>query len=165
MEYVFDTSVVIVLLEICGLENPLRAFSIKNPLYMPKRVKEEFLDGCKVDKEVINIFSVCNPAIDENLLTYFNQDSSSGEFWTISYCCRNDSCVCVIDEGFGRNLCKFLGIKLTGSVGLIGEMKKQGFLSRENLLEIHNKIKESHFYLSKELLEKLDSICQSSHQT
>jgi len=42
MEYVFDTSAVIVLLEICGLENQLRAFSTKNPLYMPKRVKEEF---------------------------------------------------------------------------------------------------------------------------
>ena len=160
MDFVFDTSAVIVLLEVCGLDNQLRTFSLKNSLFIPKRVKEEFLDGCKVDKEIINIFSVCNTTIDESLLKYFNQDSSSGEFWTISYCCNNDGCVCVIDEGFGRNLCIFLGIKLIGSVGLIEEMKKQGFLSREKLFEIRNKIKKSCFYLSKKLLENLDSICQ-----
>lgn len=160
MEYVFDTSAVIVLLEICGLEKQLEAFSTKNSVHVPNRVKEEFLDGCRIDRESINIFSVCNPVLDENLLVYFNQNSSSGEFWTISYSCSNHNCICVIDEGFGRDLCNFLGIKFTGSVGIIAEMKKSGFLSREDLLEIRNKIRRSRFYLSEELLEKLDFICQ-----
>lgn len=161
MEYVFDTSAVIFLLEICGLEKQLEAFSTKNSMYIPNRVKEEFLDGCRIDLKSINIFSVCNPVLDENLLAYFNQNSSSGEFWTISYSCNNPDCICVIDEGFGRNLCKFLGVKFTGSVGIIAEMKKGGVLSRQDLLEIRNKVRKSRFYLSKELLAELDFICQS----
>ena len=161
MRYVFDTSAVILLLEICGLEKELRAFSIKNPLYIPKKVKEEFLDGCKIKRDAINVFSLCNSIADEDLLRYFSQDSSSGEFWTISYSCNNHNCTCVIDEGFGRDLCNFLGIKITGSVGIIAEMKRGGFLSREDLIEIRNKVRKSRFYLSKELLEELDFICQS----
>jgi len=164
MKYVFDTSAVILLLEICDLEKQLRAFSTKNSLYITKKVKEEFLDGCKINKNVVNVFSLCNSVLDENILQYFNQDSSSGEFWTISYSCNNN-CVCVIDEGFGRNLCNFLGIQFTGSVGIIDEMRKQGFLSKEDLFGIRKRIRNSHFYLSKELLKKLDSICKSSQIT
>jgi len=158
MEYVFDTSAVILLLEICGLEKQLRAFSAKNSIYITKKVKQEFLDGCKIERNAINVFSLCNSIIDERVLQYFNQNSSSGEFWTISYSCNND-CVCVIDEGFGRNLCDFLGIQYTGSVGIIDEMRKQGFLSKEDLFEIRKRIRNSRFYLSNELLKTLDSMC------
>jgi predicted nucleic acid-binding protein len=159
MDYVFDTSAIIVLLEICGLEKQLQAFSSKNSLYIPNKVKEEFLDGCKIDKTIINVFSVINPNLNKVLLSYFVQSTNSGEFWAISHSCQNGNCICVIDDGFGRNLCKFLGIKFTGSIGVINEMKKQGFLSREDLLGIREKVRRSNFYLSKELLVKLDEIC------
>jgi predicted nucleic acid-binding protein len=161
MDYVFDTSAVIVLLEICGLEKQLQAFSSKNALYIPNKVREEFLDGCKIDKEAINAFSLVNPPPSKRLLSYFVQHSNSGEFWTISHSCSNGNCVCVIDDGFGRDLCKFLGVKFTGSIGIIDEMKKQGYLSREDLLGIREKVRRSDFYLSKELLVKLDEICFS----
>jgi predicted nucleic acid-binding protein len=161
MDYVFDTSAVIVLLEICGLGKQLEAFSRKNAISIPNKVKEEFLDGCKIDKDSLNVFSVVNPTPSKQLLSYFVQHSNSGEFWTISYSCSNGDCVCVIDDGFGRDLCKFLGMKFTGSIGIINEMKKQGYLSREDLLEIREKVGRSNFYLSKELLVKLDEICFS----
>jgi predicted nucleic acid-binding protein len=161
MDYVFDTSAVIVLLEICGLEKQLLAFSGKNALYIPNKVREEFLDGCKIDREAINAFSLVNPSLNKQLVSYFVQHSNSGEFWTISHSCSNGNCICVIDDGFGRDLCGFLGVKFTGSIGIIDEMKKQGYLAKEDLLEIREKIRRSNFYLSKELLVKLDEICFS----
>jgi len=159
MKYVFDTSSVIVLLEICALKEQLRAFSAKHSLYVSSKVREEFMDGCKTDREALNIFSVVQPISNKDLLAYFNQKTSSGEFWTISYGCSEGDCICVLDDGFGRNLCQFLNIKYTGSIGIINEMKNEGFLSRKDLLEIRGKIRNSNFYLSKTLLDRLDEIC------
>lgn len=159
MNYVFDTSAVILLLEICNLERKLAEFSGKNFLYITKRVKEEFLDGCKIDQKCINVFSICNSKLDKNALQYFHGDSSSGEFWTISHSCQNNECICVIDEVFGRNICNFLGLKVTGSIGIIIEMKKQKVLSKEDLFIIREKIQKSHFYLSPRILKKLDALC------
>ncbi len=161
MEYIFDTSAVIVLLEICGLKKQIQAFSTKNSLCIPNRVREEFLNGCKIDKKDIDVFSLVQPVLNEELLPYFNRNTSSGEFWTISHGCNNTNCVCVIDDGFGRDLCRFLRIRHTGSIGIISEMKKQGFLSKEDLVSIREKIRNSRFYLSKELIAKLDEICFS----
>jgi predicted nucleic acid-binding protein len=161
MDYVFDTSAVIVLLEICGLEKQLKAFASKNTISIPKKVREEFLDGCKINRNASNIFSVINPLPNKQLLPYFSQHSDSGEFSAISHSCYNNNCICVIDEAFGRDLCRFLDVKFTGSIGIINEMKNQGFLSKEDLLEIREKVRRSNFYLSKELLVKLDEVCFS----
>lgn len=157
----FDTSAVIVLLEICGLRKQLQAFSMKNPLYISNRVREEFLDGCKIDRDAIDVFSLAPPILNKELLAYFNYKTNSGEFWTISHACNEGNCVCVLDDGFGRDLCEFLKIKYIGSIGIINEMKNQGFLSKKDLLEIREKIRGSNFYLSKNLLAKLDEICRS----
>jgi predicted nucleic acid-binding protein len=159
MKYIFDTSAVIVLLEICGLKKQIQAFSTKNSLCIPNRVREEFLDGCKIDKKDVDVFSLAPPVLNEELLPYFNRNTSSGEFWTISHAFNDINCVCVIDDGFGRNLCRFLRIRHTGSVGIISEMKNQGFLSKEDLVNIREKISNSNFYLSRELIAKLDEIC------
>lgn len=159
MDYVFDTSAVIVLLEICDLRKQLEAFSSKNFLGIPNRVREEFLEGCKIDKDAINVFSLVPSVMNQELLVYFNYQTSSGEFWTISHGCNDENCVCVIDEGFGRDLCEFLKIRYTGSIGVIEEMKRQGFLSKTDLANIREKIRNSRFYLSKILLKKLDEIC------
>jgi len=160
MDYIFDTSGVIVLLEICCLEKQLSAFSVRNRLYIPERVRDEFLTQCKINPSITTkIFSVVNPKLNEKLLPYFNFDSNSGEFWAISYACHDENCCCVIDEEFGRNICAFFRVKSTGSVGIINEMKKQGFLAKQDLLEIRDRIRNSRFYLSKELLAKLDEIC------
>ena len=161
MEYIFDTSAVIVLLEICGLKKQIQAFSTKNAVCIPNRVREEFLDGCKIDKKDVDVFALVSPVSNEELLPYFNRNTSSGEFWTISHGWNDTNCVCVIDDGFGRDLCRFLRIRHTGSIGFISEMKNQGFLSKEDLVSIRQKIRNSSFYLSKELIAKLDEICFS----
>ena len=107
MDFIFDTSAVIVLLEICDLKNQIQEFATKNSLFIPKRVREEFLDGCKVDKKDVDVFSILPPEIFEEFLPYFNRNTSSGEFWTISQGSKIKNCVCVIDDGFGRDLLDF----------------------------------------------------------
>jgi predicted nucleic acid-binding protein len=159
MNYVFDTSAVIFLLEICKIRKQLMEFKKTNSLYIPARVREEFLDGCKIDPQSIDVFSLVPPVLDKNLLAYFSQNASSGEYWTIAHACIDKTCVCVIDDGFGRNVCDFINMKHTGSVGIIDEMKKQGVLSKDDLLSIRVRVRQSKFYISKKLLRKLDEIC------
>jgi predicted nucleic acid-binding protein len=120
--------------------------------------EENFKPNLLVFRE---IFSPIRPELDSELLPFFNYDASSGEIWVISYARLHPECCCVIDETFGRNICNFMNVKLTGTIGIINEMKLCGILDIRDLKSIRNTIKASGFYLSKELLQKLDLICQS----
>lgn len=157
MKYIFDTSAIIVLLEICGLGNQLLRFSSENELNVPSKVAEEYLRGASnIDKSTFEkIFSVVSVDLEQELLPYFNFDSSSGEIWVISHACKHQDCCCVIDEEFGRSICELFKVRLTGAIGIIKEMKKQAFLSNKDLALVKRKIKSSQFYLSKKLSDEL----------
>jgi predicted nucleic acid-binding protein len=124
----------------------------------------EFLAG-KNAKQYNSVFQNCfiplKVTLAEELLPYFNFDSTSGEIWVISYALKNPSCFCVIDEEFGRSICELFSINVTGAIGIINEMKKVGILSSNDLHCIRDKIRRSRFYLSKKLADELDRICLS----
>ena len=67
----------------------------------------------------------------------------------------------MIDEMFGRSICENLGLKLTGTIGIIKELKSGGLLTSDDLKVIRIAIKNSRFYLSRKLLNELDDICGS----
>lgn len=165
MDYIFDTSSVILLVEKCGLTNQLLKFSQTNKLYVPNRVMEEYTEGKKVSSSDITnfkrVFSVINPALEEALLPYFNFDESSGEIWVISHALRNPECCCVIDEEFGRNITTLFERKLTGAIGIIKELKRQNLLSDDDLRQIRVRVRRSGFYLSKRLVKELNGILSS----
>ncbi|MCJ7634772.1 hypothetical protein MUP77_20570 [Candidatus Bathyarchaeota archaeon] len=161
-EYIFDTSALIILVEKCELTNALLKFAEERELYVPLRVKNEFFAGKNV-KHHDPVFQDCFTSLDvplaEELLPYFNFDPTSGEIWVISYALKNPSCSCVIDEEFGRSICRLFSINLTGAIGIISEMKKGGILSSSDLRCIREKIRNTRFYLSKNLCDELDRIC------
>jgi len=163
MEYVFDTSSAILLFEKCNLRKHLLKFSQNNKLCVPLRVFEEYKDGKNVEQTDIEkfqeIFLVVNPTLNRDLLPYFNFKESYGEMWVISYVLTNSESCCVIDEEFGREISTLFKLKLTGAVGIICEMKKQGFLSEDDLSHLIDDVKKSGFYLSKKLLKELDKTC------
>jgi predicted nucleic acid-binding protein len=132
-------------------------------LYLPTRVKEEFSKGT-IGVHHIKTLEDCFIAVDvklaDELLPYFNFETTSGEISVISYALKNPSCLCVIDEEFGRNICTLFSINVTGSIGIINEMKKADILSQTDLLNVRNKIRNSRFYLSAKLCDELDKICQ-----
>jgi len=159
MKYIFDTSSAIILIEICKLAPKLLEFSSSVELIAPAKVRDEFLEGTSVEDALSfqKIFKIVSPNLKEDLLPYFHFDSNCGEFWVVSYSCENSDCCCVIDEAFGRERCNFLDLKLTGSIGIIKEMKKIGLINREDIRTIKSRIKQSDFYCTEELLKELDS--------
>jgi predicted nucleic acid-binding protein len=163
-KYIFDTSTLIILVEKCGLTDAFSKFAEKRDLYVPLRVIDEFFAG-KNAKQYNSVLKDCfirvDGALAEELLPYFNFDSTSGEIWVISYALRNSSYCCVIDEEFGRSICKLFSINVTGAIGIIEEMKREGILSSNDLHQIRDKIRRTHFYLSKNLCDQLDRICLS----
>jgi len=165
-KFVFDTSPTIILLEKCELSLQLLSFAKHHILVSPKRVMEEFSVGDrenpKPDAAVFKkVFAVRNAPLDKELLPFFNYDPSSGEIWVISYARQHPDFTCVIDEAFGRSVCNLFGIRVTGTIGIVKEMKKGKLLNSDDLKVIRDRIKESRFYLSRELLRQLDVICGS----
>jgi predicted nucleic acid-binding protein len=161
-EYVFDTSTLIILVEKCELSDAFNRFAQERKLYVPTRVVEEFLIGSSFDDHSTTLqdcFIPLDVTLADELLPYFNFKSTSGEIWVISYALRNPSCFCVIDEEFGRNICKLFSINVTGAIGIMDEMKKDGILSSSDLHCIRDKIRNARFYLSKYLSDELDRIC------
>ncbi len=166
-KYIFDTSPLIVLLEKCDLRAQLLYFAKNNTLVAPNRVIEEYSvgDGENPKPDISTfkeIFSQIDVSLDNELLPYFNYDSSSGEIWVISYARQHPDFTCVIDEIFGRNICGLMNVKVTGTIGIIREMKDCCLLNFDELKAIRNKIKKCRFYLSKEMLKQLDQICGQS---
>lgn len=160
--YVFDTSTLIILVEKCGLTNAFLRFAEERDLYIPLRVMDEFFVGKNAEQYysvLQDCFTPLNVALAEELLPYFNFDSTSGEIWVISYAFKSPLCSCVIDEEFGRRVCKLFSINVTGAIGIIDEMKKSNILSLYDLQYIRDSIRSTHFYLSKSLYSELDRIC------
>ncbi len=154
------------LLEKCQLYAQLKSFSKIYTVLAPTRVMEEYSVGDRENpKPDIELFKqVFNPIAvkaDADLLPYFFNESTSGEFWVISYARQNPEFTCVIDEMFGRSICENLGLKVTGTIGIIKELKSGGLLTSDDLKVIRIAIKNSRFYLSRKLLNELDDICGS----
>jgi predicted nucleic acid-binding protein len=108
-----------------------------------------------------DVFKTIDVKLDDELLPYFYYESTSGEIWVISYARQHPEFTCVIDEMFARNICNLLKVKVTGTVGIIKEMRDSGFLTQQDLRNIRKTFKNCRFYLSKELLSQLDQICGS----
>jgi predicted nucleic acid-binding protein len=165
-KYVFDCSPSIMLLEKCHLKTHLLELGKLYTIFSPERVMEEYAvgDGQNPQPDTAVFKEVFSPAkveLDNELLPFFNYDSSSGEIWVMSYAKNHPEFTCVIDETFARNICNLLGIKVTGTIGIIKELKKFHLLIPDELKQIRVDIKNSHFYLSKQLLLQLDETCDS----
>jgi len=159
MNFVFDTSAIIMLIEICHLKTQLLQFSEWNTLLMPPRVKDEFLNGSVSPSDASTleeIFSVAPVELDERLLPYFNFDASDGAIWVMSYACKHSDCCCVIDEEYGRKICELFGLEFTGAIGIITKMRKTGLLSDQKILEIKDGIRRSAFYYTEQLLSEFN---------
>ena len=166
-KYVFDTSPSIVLLEKCQLYSQLKAFSKEFTVTAPTRVMEEYRLGDRDSPKpnvgtFLDVFNPIEVTLDEELLPYFYYDSACGEIWVVSLARQHPEFTCVIDEMFARNICNLLKVKIIGTIGIVKEMKDNGFLCQQDLRLIRDRIKNTRFYLSKPLVRQLDQICGTS---
>ena len=123
-----------------------------------KRVREEYRVGERFTTGIAlvdDIFRTVECPVNAELLPYFHFQSSSGEIEVISYALSGPMVCCVIDEEFGRNICKLFDVKLTGTVGTIRAIREQHHLQSDEIKTIRSKLRASTFYLSDELLDEL----------
>ncbi|RPD50599.1 DUF3368 domain-containing protein [Paracnuella aquatica] len=73
----------------------------------------------------------------------------AGEASAIALAMEHDDCLLIIDEIKGRNLAKQLGLKITGTLGLLIQAKTKGHI--ESVLPLLHKIKQTNFRISASL--------------
>lgn len=76
-----------------------------------------------------------------------------GEASAIVLALKEDSPLLIIDELKGRRVAKELGIKFTGTLGVIGSAKATGKI--ESVKPIIDKIRNTNFRISEALLERI----------
>ena len=139
----------------------MKLFSKNNDLIVPERVKAEFLSD-NPTFECISLldseFNTVEIEPDVSLLPYFNFDSTSGEFWVLSYGKNDPEAVCVIDEGKARTIAEFENIEKIGTIKLLEIMRDGESITRGELDDAKRTILNGDFRLSRTLREQLESL-------
>jgi predicted nucleic acid-binding protein len=91
---------------------------------------------------------VCPIKIKENVFL-FEKRIDKGEASAIMLALEIPNSIIIIDDFKGRALAKELGIKVTGTIGIIISAKNKKLIP--SIKPILEKIKETNFYISKEL--------------
>ena len=96
--------------------------------------------------------SVQNPT-DKNYQKILEASVDKGEASAIALAVELSDCLLIIDDAKGRNLADALGIKITGTFGVILEAKLSGKIN--SVKPLLSKIKQTDFHFSKELERKI----------
>jgi predicted nucleic acid-binding protein len=98
-----------------------------------------------------NWIQVINPKDDS--LKIFRVFLDSGEASAIALTMETPSSLLIIDEVKGRKVAKEIGLKFTGTLGVLQLASKKGLIP--NMSEIVEKIKKTDFRVSDDLLKSL----------
>jgi predicted nucleic acid-binding protein len=121
-------------------------------------VREEYRVGERSTTGIAlvdDIFQTVECPVNAKLLPYFHFRSISGEIEVISCALADRKLCCVIDEEFGRSICRLFDVKLTGAVGIIRKMREEHLVQSDEIRLVKSKLKASTFYLSDRLLNEL----------
>jgi predicted nucleic acid-binding protein len=91
---------------------------------------------------------ICPIKLNENVFL-FEKRIDKGEASAIMLALEIPNSIIIIDDFKGRALAKELGIKVTGTIGIIISAKNKKLIP--SIKPILEKIKETNFYISKEL--------------
>ncbi len=121
-------------------------------LYLLKLLYEEILITDVVAKEfnkpLPDWITVCPIKFNEKEFL-FEKRIDKGEASVIILALERSNSTIIIDDFKGRALAKELGIKVTGTIGIIISAKNKKLIP--SIKPILEKIKETNFYISKEL--------------
>lgn len=136
-----DTSCLIVLDKIGELELLHRLFG---RIIVTPEITEEF------QKDLPPWFAVMEPA-NKTYQKILAASLDKGEASAIAFAIEQTDCLLIVDDAKGRNYAQQLGIKITGTLGIIVAAKLGGVItSARSVLE---KIKRTNFRLSPDLEE------------
>jgi predicted nucleic acid-binding protein len=100
------------------------------------------------DEPIPDWIIVCPIKINENVFL-FEKSIDKGEASVIMLALEIPNSIIIIDDFKGRALAKELGIKVTGTIGIIISAKNKKLIP--SIKPILEKIKETNFYISKAL--------------
>lgn len=138
-----DTSCLILLANI-GELNLLK--SLFGQIIVTKEIADEF------QEELPDWFTVQQPlnVIYQKIL---EASLDRGEASAIAFALEQSDCLLIIDDFKGRRFAEQLGIKITGTLGVIIDAKLSGYI--ESVRPILSKIKSTDFRLSDDLEKKV----------
>lgn len=88
-------------------------------------------------------------AYDHNQYQILKLELDQGEASAIALALQNPDCRIILDESKGRSVAKRLGLKVTGTVGIIIKAKHQGLIHSGK--QILDKLEVHGFWMSEEL--------------
>lgn len=94
-------------------------------------------------------------AYDQKQFQVLNLELDSGEASAIALALENPGSKIILDENKGRSVAKRLGLKVTGTMGIIIKAKEQGLIKSGK--EILVKLDEHGFWLSEQLKKQIIS--------
>ncbi len=115
---VVDTSCLIALTRINHL---LLLHQVYDSVIITPEIKQEF------KFELPDWVEVRHTSSDEDL-TVINSLVDLGEASAIKFCLKNKDSLLIIDDSKGRKLAKRLGIKVTGTLGVLAKAKRKGVI-------------------------------------
>ncbi len=137
---VSDTSCLI-LLDKIGQLGLLK--SIFGKITVTKEISEEF------NKDLPDFIEVQYPK-DKNYQRILENSLDAGEASAIALALDYDDCLLIIDETKGRREAKSLGLKVTGTIGILIVAKEKGLIP--SLKKVFDKIGKTNFRINKALL-------------
>jgi predicted nucleic acid-binding protein len=139
---VSDTSCLILLQKIQQLELLQKLFG---KIFITKEVADEFEDSLPDYFEIQN-------ARDPNYRKILQTFLDKGEASVIALALEFDDCLLIIDEFKGRREARFLGIKITGTLGVLVLAKERKLI--KSLKPLLHQIESTNFRISKALIDK-----------
>jgi predicted nucleic acid-binding protein len=138
-----DTSCLILFHKIDHLEILLKVY--QNIVTTPQ-IASEFGHALPSSIKVISVK-------DQKYLDFLSTQVDLGEASAIALAKELDSSLIILDELKGRKLAKKLGLKITGSLGIIHKAKELGIIAA--IKPILDKISETNFRISDKILTEL----------
>ena len=161
--FVFDTSTIIVLQELGRvdlIDNIRRQGMVK--IIIPQAVRNEFLrSGSQIGIQSNDITEIPTEA-DVNTIDV-PQSLGEGERHAIvianaiSKSSSENVTLVITDDLRARKTCKTLGIRVLGTLGLIEFAKRHGVITKEETLNLLERIPSTSLYITQELIEEARS--------
>lgn len=159
MIVVSDTTPVISLMKAGQLELLRQLFGV---VYIPEAVYRELTDNEAFSEEVrmvqecefLYVQKVDNGKSVAILQNFTGLDA--GESEAIILADEMNSDVLLMDEHKGRQVAKKLGIRITGTIGILTQAFDEGMLTREDVERCIERLKESGIRISEKLYQRLN---------
>jgi len=129
-----------------------------NNVYIPYGVYEEICVDGDIQKDTLLSFSnfSITQIANENAKRYFKTALHKGEVEVMILADELKSDVCIIDDRLARKYAKHLGLKLTGTCGLLVKAKERGYL--ELVTPLMDKMIQNEIFISSTLYEHIKKL-------